>query len=248
MHRTKLRSPVAGNAGARQTSQKHPQLHIPEVVQHLPHLRLETWKDLLGQLSIQKPELPWRSHPSCNLQEDQPPASSPAIFFHQLAPEPLTLLPSLGARELGARRDWDTEMVKTSLSPGFFRREECGVTVCMPQRASSSSFASDTFETELKRGHFSIPCPPGAQQLHLHVPKEGFHRGMLCQSSLPKCSPGVMLGGRNQCVGVSQTAKGSTESQLEFKRATLLPSRQNISLAKPPNPPNFLIALCLQDV
>ena len=89
---------MAGNAGARQTSEKHPQIRAPEVVQHLPHLRLEIGKDPLGQLSIQKPESPQISDPGCNLQDDQPPA---------LPSSSIDSLPSLrpscpGRRKLGS--------------------------------------------------------------------------------------------------------------------------------------------------
>lgn len=52
------------------------------------------------------------------------------------------------------------------------------------QGASSPSFASGCTESEPQRDHFSIFCPSGAQQLCLHVPKEGFHCGTPCQRSL----------------------------------------------------------------
>ena len=115
---------MAGNAGAGQPRQEHPETRCSTSGRHLPLLRLETRKHPLGPLSLQTPESPRRS----DLREDQPPASGPDVFSHRLAPKLPILLPSLEeagqwVRELEARRDWDTETAKTNLSPVFLGEE-----------------------------------------------------------------------------------------------------------------------------
>lgn len=162
------------------------------------------------------------------LQSAGQPTSNPADFFHQLTTESPILLPSLEEAGSGqeARRDWDTEMTKTSLIPVFLG-EERAMTVCPPQEADpSSSFASGSIETKLQRDHFSIPCPPDTQWATSHSMSLGKVSTIAHSLEQPsQCSPGVMLGVRNQPAGVSQAAKGSTKPQLELKRAILLPSR-----------------------